>query len=296
MATRTPTYAQMKQAFIDYGVRFTEMSGCTTIGRPWDDNNPLVGHVHHHTATPSATGDEGAPSLEWLMTAFSRPAANCLVGRDGMVYICSWGSCFHSGNGGPWPSRGLGVGNTGHYRLWGTEIDDPGKGQTITAAQIESVGRMDAALMALCGWDKYALVNHADWTDAGPWLMNPQGQPDGGYGPYRYRKNDTLREYYSADFWRSNAEKYVKKPAGPALPVVSVRGVRRRLWKDVRQVQIALNKEYKAGIVIDGKWGPKTDEVYKRWQTALNVPANGIPNLYQLKRLGDKHKVFRAVP
>lgn len=294
MPTRTPTYAQMKQAFIDHGVRFTEMKGCTTAGRPWDDNNPLVGHVHHHTATPSATGDTGAPSLEWVMTAFSRPAANCVVGRDGMIYICSWGSCWHSGLGGPWPSRGLGTGNVGHFRLWGTEIDDPGVGQTITAAQIEAVGRMDAALIKLCGWDKYALITHGDWTDAGPWLMNPQGQADGGYGPYRYRKNDTLRDFYSAEFWRKNAEKYVIRDT-PSRPVVSVSGVNRNLWKDVRQVQSALNRELGTRVVINGKWDAETRSAYDKWQEKLGVAVGGSPNLYQLTRLGNKQG-FRAVP
>lgn len=292
MATRTPTYAQMKQAFIDHGVRFTEMKGCTTVGRPWDSDNPLVGHVHHHTSTPSATGETGAPTLEWIMTAFSRPAANCLVGRDGMVYICSWGSCWHSGLGGPWPSRGLGTGNVGHFRLWGTEIDDPGESKTITSDQIESVGRMDAALMKLCGWDKYALITHGDWTDAGSWLMNSNGVPDGPAGPYEGRKNDTLRQYYSADFWRSNAAKYVINK--PSLPVVSVRGVNRNLWKDVRIVQSALNRELGTRVVINGKWNDETEAAYKKWQDRLGVAVGSKPNLYQLSKLGDKQG-FKAV-
>lgn len=302
MPTKTPTYAQIKQAFIDHGVKFKEVRGCTTIGRPWDANNPLEGHVHHHTATPSATDSNPnpAPTLEWLMTAFSRPAANCLVGRDGIVYICSWGSCFHSGNGGPWKSRGLAQGNTGHYRLWGTEIDDPGKGQTINAKQIEAVGRMDAAFIKLCGWDEYALVNHADWTDAGKWLMNSSGNPDGPAGRYEGRKNDTLRQYYPARFWRTNARKYAinSTPTGTTsitVPMTKVWLVSVQPGKKNRQVstaQIALKKEGLYSGEITGYFDTKTKLAYAAWQRSLGYTgsdADGVPGMTSLTQLGKKY-------
>jgi hypothetical protein len=309
MATKTPTYGQLKQAFIDHGVRFKEMKNCSTIGRPWDSDNPLVGHVHHHTSTPSATGDTGCPTLEWVMTAFSKPAANAIIGRDGVVYVCSWGSCFHSGLGGPWKSRGLAEGNTGHYRLWGTEIDDAGTGKTITAAQIESIGRMDAAFMNVCGWDKYALVNHADWTDAGKWLMNPQGQPDGPTGKYDGRKNDTLRAYYSADMWRTNAAKYVLRPI--AKPNVSLSRARKAALIDpklaagkttypyhVKLIEKALHAEgFLPLLYVDGAYGTRTVDAYKSWQKRLGyvgVTVTGIPDKDSLVKLGIKHG-FRVV-
>lgn len=297
MATKTPTYGQIKQAFIDHGVRFKEMSNCSTIGRPWDSNNPLVGHVHHHTSTPSATGDTGCPTLEWIMTAFSKPAANAIIGRDGVVYVCSWGSCFHSGLGGPWKSRGLGEGNVGHYRLWGTEIDDPGESKTITAKQIESIGRMDAAFQKLCGWDEYALINHADWTDAGQWLKNPQGVTDGPAGRYEGRKNDTLRQYYPASFWRSNAKKYVVNPTPTPTPVplkkvwlVSVQPGKRN--QQVWTVQNALKKEGMTTSEPTGFFGAETKLAYSNWQKKLGYSgknADGIPGQVSLSKLGEKY-------
>lgn len=305
MATKTPTYGQIKQAFIDHGVKFKEMKNCTTIGRPWDQDNPLVGHVHHHTSTPSATDSNPnpAPTLEWLMTAFSKPAANCLVGRDGIVYICSWGSCFHSGLGGPWKSRGLAEGNTGHYRLWGTEIDDPGVGKTINAKQIEAVGRMDAAFMKLCGWDKYALVNHADWTDAGKWLMNPQGVADGPSGRYVGRKNDTLRAYYSADFWRANAEKYIigpKPPAPVVKPKVSVASVQPgKRNSQVKIVQDALRSaKFLSAESSSGYFDAATKKAYAAYQRSLGYSgsdADGGPGVKSLTALGNKYN-FTVVP
>lgn len=78
--------------------------------------------------------------------------------------------------------------------------------------------------------------------------------------------------------------------------LVSVSGVRRQQWKYVRQVQIALNKEFPRNkIVINGKWNDETIDVYKKWQSRIGVQPNGVPNLYQLRRLGNKHG-FRAVP
>lgn len=302
MPTKTPTYAQIKQAFIDHGVPFKEVRGCTTVGRPWDANNPLEGHVHHHTSTPSATDSNPnpAPTLEWLVTAFSRPAANCLVGRDGVVYICSWGSCFHSGNGGPWRSRGLTAGNTGHYRLWGTEIDDPGTGRTINAKQIESVGRMDAAFIKLCGWDEFALINHADWTDAGRWLMDSTGDADGPPGRWVGRKNDTLRDFYPAAFWRVNARKYAinKVPATTntiTTPMNKVWLASVQPGKKNRQVstaQIALKKEGLYAGDITGYFDVKTRQAYVAWQKKLGYTgsdADGVPGMTSLTKLGQKY-------
>lgn len=304
MATKTPTYGQIKQAFIDHGVNFKEMKNCTTIGRPWDAANPLVGHVHHHTSTPSATGDTGCPTLEWIMTAFSKPAANAIIGRDGVVYVCSWGSCFHSGLGGPWKSRGLGEGNVGHYRLWGTEIDDPGIGKTITAKQIESIGRMDAAFQKLCGWDDYALINHADWTDAGKWLMNAQGQADGPTGRYNGRKNDTLREFYPASFWRTNAKKYSggpvpPKPPTPVKPKISVAAVQPgKRNTQVGTVQGALRR---AGFYNGNNtnyFDANTKKAYIAYQKHLGYTgsaADGAPGIKSLTVLGNTYG-FTVVP
>lgn len=304
MATKTPTYGQIKQAFIDHGVNFKEMKNCTTIGRPWDAANPLVGHVHHHTSTPSATGDTGCPTLEWIMTAFSKPAANAIIGRDGVVYVCSWGSCFHSGLGGPWKSRGLGEGNVGHYRLWGTEIDDPGVGKTITAKQIESIGRMDAAFQKLCGWDDYALINHADWTDAGKWLMNAQGQADGPVGKYNGRKNDTLRQYYPASFWRANAKKYVigpkpPTPPAPVKPKVSVAAV--QPTKKNAQVGIVQSALRRAGFYHGNStnyFDVTTKKAYAAYQQHLGytgAAADGVPGIKSLTVLGNTYG-FTVVP
>jgi hypothetical protein len=148
----------------------------------------------------------GAPSLYWAVTAYAPMAvANQLVGKDKSTnWYLSAGATYHSGDGGPWSAVGVGVGNVLHWRAWGIEIDDPGQGKTINPYQIEQVARTLAALWDLNEWpeDGSRIITHGDWTDSGPFLNEKN------YGPFRYRKNDTLRQYYDQKFWRAEARKY----------------------------------------------------------------------------------------
>jgi hypothetical protein len=162
--------------------------------------------VVHHTSTQSAVDGNGAPSLYWAVNAFApMMVANQLVGKDPKTnWYLSAGATYHSGDGGPWSAVGVGVGNVLHWRAWGIEIDDPGQSNTINKYQIEQVARTLAALWDLNEWpeDGSRIVTHGDWTDSGPFL----GEKN--YGPYRYRKNDTLRQWYDQNFWRKEASKY----------------------------------------------------------------------------------------
>jgi hypothetical protein len=220
MANTNPTPQQVADAIRDHGVPLRLAEGWNTRGRSWNyDGGGLYGVVNHHTATPTATGSEGAPSLWWLLNAYDKPAANMLIGRgDRDVWLASGGSCWHSGDGGPWPAIGINkAANVGHFRLFGIEIDDAGlKYGTMTDSQIEYTARVNAALMDLCGWGTDRIVTHQAWTD-GSYGVNPKGP-----SPYLGRKGDTIhkawREYpgskvaenYNPIFWRQEAVKYVK--------------------------------------------------------------------------------------
>ena len=317
MANLNPTPKQVADAIRDHGVALRLYRGWDTKGREWKGpggSRGLMGVINHHTATSSAKGLVGAPSLEWCATAFSKPAANMLVGRDkGNVWLLAGGSVFHSGLGGPWPAIGVNsAGNVGHYRLFGIEIDDPGVGKTMTDAQIESVGKINAALLDLCGWGPERIITHGDWTDAGAWLKSPSGVSS-PIGPYIGRKNDTLRKYYSATFWRNNAAKYQKsavkppvakppapKPTRPLLPTVSAKNV--QPGSKNSQVLI-VQKALKNQVLLDytsgpGVFGPKTQEAYARWQRSLGyrgTDADGKPGVETLTILGKKYG-FRVVP
>ena len=56
------------------------------------------------------------------------------------------------------------------------------------------------------------------------------------------------------------------KPPAPADGVVSLSGAIRGLWKDVRVIQIALNRVLGTRLVIDGKWGPATQAAFDRFR------------------------------
>jgi len=212
MANRRPTPSQVRQALIDHGVDAKFYNTWDTTGRPWgSDGAGLDAVVLHHTATASAVDGNGAPSLYWCVNAFKpMMVANQLVGKDpGTNWILSSNATYHSGLGGPWRAVGLNsAGNTLHWRAWGIEIDDPGRSNTINRYQVEQTARTVAALWDLCGWpeDGSRIITHGDWTDSGPFLG------EASYGPYRYRKNDTLRQWYDQNFWRKEASKYRIKP------------------------------------------------------------------------------------
>lgn len=206
-----PSANDLVAAIRDHGVPLRLYRGYDTRGRAWDaDGSPgLTCVVNHHTATASATGSTGAPSLEWCVTATSRGAANMLIGRGrDDVWLITAGSAFHSGDGGPWPALGVPAANVLHLQAFGIEIDDPGvRIGSMTDTQVEMVGRVNAALIDLCGWGSDRIITHQCWTN-GCHGVNP-----GGKSPWFGRKNDTLEGDgvgpYSAEFWRSNATRYV---------------------------------------------------------------------------------------
>lgn len=251
MANTNPSPSQLVEALRDHGVPVRLANGWDTNGRPWktSDSPGLMGCIVHHTATASAVGSEGAPSLNWLLTAYDRPAANMLIGRgDRDVWLASAGSCWHCGTGGPWPAIGVNQvcneGYTGAARLFGIEIDDAGRRYgTITQAQITNTARTLAALNDLCGWPKdfSRIATHQAWTD-GSYGVNPKGP-----SPYVGRKGDTLHkawgewpgskvaEAYNPIFWRQQAAQYQRSATTwdgvvPGRSAVTA-GDRQALWR-----------------------------------------------------------------
>jgi hypothetical protein len=223
VSNTNPTPSQILAALRDHGVDVQTYKGWDTVGRPWrgPDGSPgLTGSVVHHTATASATGTKGAPSLYWAVTAYDKPVCNLLVGRGpGDTYLLSGGSAYHCGDGGPVPALGIpSRGFLGQTRLWGIEIDDPGNGTTMTPYQVENVGRTLAALTELCGWDPdKAIGTHKCYTD-GCHGWNPNGpsqtvgrKNDTMDGAWRQYPGDPLPKPYNAPFWRQETKRFLKK-------------------------------------------------------------------------------------
>lgn len=220
MATKNPSPSQILAALQKFGVDVKTYKNWDTTGRPWQgpDGSPgLTGAVVHHTATASATGSSGAPSLYWAVTAYDKPVCNLLIGRGpGDTYLLSAGSAYHCGLGGPVPELGVPAhGYYGQTRLFGIEIDDAGVKATLTPYQIEQTGKVLAALADLCGWDVgEAVLTHKCYTDR---CHTESKSPGASIG----RKNDTMDgpwgsfpgsdvpEAYNAPFWRAEAVKHL---------------------------------------------------------------------------------------
>jgi hypothetical protein len=220
MANKNPTPSQVLAALRDGGVDIKTYRGWDTRGRQWKgpDGSPgLIGAVVHHTATASATGSSGCPTLEWCAAPYGwddYPACNVVVGRGpGDTYLLSAGSAYHCGDGGPVLPLDIASGYHGQYRLWGIEIDDAGvRAGTLTDYQIENTAKMLAALANLCGWDvDKAVGTHKCYTDG---CHGWNDEPSRTLG----RKNDTLDgdwgawpgsdkpKEYNAPFWRQKVK------------------------------------------------------------------------------------------
>jgi len=213
-----PTPSQMLAAFRDHGVDLKTYARWDTRGGRWGQSGGgLDGIVMHHTATASATGSQGAPTLHWCATTYDWAISNMLIGRGkGDTYFLSANPSYHTGDGGPWPAIGINrAANVGHLQLFGIEIDDAGRGLTLTDYQIENAARVAAALWDLCEWPNGSrIVTHQAWTD-GSYGVNPAGP-----SPLLGRKGDTIHarwrefpgsekaEAYNPVFWREQAEKY----------------------------------------------------------------------------------------
>lgn len=293
---KNPTPQEIQKALIEHGVDAKFYKDWDKKGRDW--SNGLQACVVHHTSTASAREGNGAPSLYWAVTAYAPMAvANQLVGKDkGSNWYLSAGATYHSGDGGPWSAVGVGVGNVLHWRAWGIEIDDPGIGKTINAYQVEQVARTLAALWDLCEWpeDGSRIITHGDWTDSGPYL----GEKN--YGPFRYRKNDTLRQYYDQNFWRAEARKYRIKNKTWDETIPSRRAAETALDRDAanKATWRVACRMYDLGVYryVPEKLGvqkfPTRD--MKRYQRSLNLPKElrtGRPNAETWIALFGKDKV-----
>lgn len=216
--TTHPTPSQLLAALRDHGVDLKTYARWDSRGGRWGARGGgLDGVVVHHTATASATGSSGAPTLYWCAHTYDWAISNMLVGRGpGDTYLLSANVSYHSGLGGPFPGIGIGTaGNVGHHQLFGIEVDDPGRALTMTDYQIDNTARICAALWDLCGWpDGQRIITHQAWTD-GSYGVNPKGP-----SPYLGRKGDSLHkawrewpgstraENYNPVFWRERAERF----------------------------------------------------------------------------------------
>jgi len=189
-----PTKSQILAAFDKYGLRYkVESVTASSEGRSWSSG--LRALIDHHTA--------GTNSLGYLKNSGGTyPFVNSLIDKDGLVHILSTKSCWGTGDGGPW--SGVASKDSLHLVGWSTEVESLGQSKDFTAAQLESLGRQNAALVSL-GVPAANEINHRDWTDGTNGV--------GGYPlPTKGRKVDTR---YDTAFLRENTKAYLTGTTPP---------------------------------------------------------------------------------
>lgn len=304
-----PTPSQMLVAFNDHGVDYKTYKGWDTRGGTWGAyGGGLDGIILHHTSTPSATGPSGCPTLYWCAETYDWAISNVVLGRGkGDTYFLSAKPSYHSGDGGPWPDIGINKsGNIGHHQLFGIEIDDAGRGLTLTDYQIENTARIAAALWDLCGWpsDK-RIVTHQAWTD-GSYGVNPKGP-----SPFLGRKGDTLHkewaeypgstkaENYNPIFWREEAKKYLLSNQTPTWDGTIPRRSFAKIAFDDRN--IANKATWRMACKLydmkfrDKQSKPSGEQRYpidavKAFQTSVGITADGEPTAETWIKLFGKNK------
>lgn len=130
------------------------------------------------------------------------PGSGFLVKRDGSVKVLSKFITYHAGKGGP---RWGVAANLMNPVCWGIEIEDLGKGQTMTAAQINATAKLAAGLLKAMGVGVDHLVQHKAWSTTG--------------------KVDTR---YSDAFWRAHVKAAMDAAATQGPTDVAYRGIKIR--------------------------------------------------------------------
>jgi hypothetical protein len=142
------------------GVRVVEYDGWQTRarssggyadGRPW-------GVMWHHTA--SSTSPENDASY-MCHGSDSRPVANLLVARDGVVWVLAAGATNTNGKGGPWTwSRGTVPLDSMNTYAVGVEIANNGVGEPFPAVQVDAAFAVSTTLAARLGLPASDVCTH----------------------------------------------------------------------------------------------------------------------------------------
>lgn len=191
--------------------------------------------------------------------------------------------------GGAWSSHSTGYAidlNSGHAgaQLWGDAR------LKATDAQLEAMARIKADTGLLWGGP---VDFGGDYRQPRNWDPMHYDLPRGLDDPEAWLRSMCARLGIGPDGRPTSTPPAPPAPT-PSKPtaVVSLSGVQRNQWKDVRQVQAALNRVTGSRLVIDGRMGPATQAAYDRWRRDWlgleGSAASGIIGRATLTALGDR--------
>jgi hypothetical protein len=297
------TVDRLRSALSAEGVNFREYRSWHTHNRndfgPWGGVN---GVVIHHTA--------GRDSLELVYEGRSDlpgPLAQAHISKSGVVSLTGHGRANHAGTFArnahnavvnessthPRPDASEPIDGNAHY--YGAEVENLGDGKDwYPAEQYDQTVRWAAAICRAHGWTANSVIGHKEGTTR---KIDPKGPVGSKTGPA-----------FDMDRFRADVQKRLDAgtPPKPSVVYVDLSHVQDAARRDpglaqggtthktdVLRVERALDAEgLLAAQWVDGSFGTKTREAYKRWQARCGYSggnANGIPGRSSLTRLGDRH-------
>ena len=168
----------------DAGVVVIEEPGWKA--RTQSTRNPYapIGVLNHHTAPPNPW------KVEWLYKK-----CNLYIPPNGNVHVVSGGYQYDSGPGSPLVLAEVQAGThpggrakdrgilkepdvSGNPYFIDIEVDHPGDGSPLNAAQFDALILADAAILLHNGWGVQQLLGHSEWT---PRKIDPRW--DGSWKP-----------------------------------------------------------------------------------------------------------------
>lgn len=214
-------------------------------------------------------------SLEWILSGVQNSsgrtvrACHFYVSRSGKPYITYAYPTWHAGRGGPYGGVARNEMNGWSY---GIEHESSGLGWDLTDEMVATGVKMIAAALDVADQPTSSAINHKTWA------------PE--------RKVDTKQ----SDAWWQSRIAVARLRAGGGgskpLPVVSLSGVQRNQWKDVRLVQSGLNKVMGTRLVVNGRWDFSTQSVFDRFRREklglVGSAAAGEVGKASLTALGDR--------
>lgn len=208
------TASQFLAALRAEGLKVVEVGDWRTHNRnhkgPWGE---VHGIMHHHTVTGPKV--DGVSICRNGFSELPGPLCHGVIRRDGSVHLVGYGRANHAGGGDPDVLREVtneaytgrpvapnthdgGAGAVdGNRAFYGFECENLGDGKDPwSAAQVEAMVRVGAALARAHKWSAKSVIAHKEWSD---WKSDPSGPGMPTMPALRVRIDDRLEHAASWD-------------------------------------------------------------------------------------------------
>jgi len=241
-----------------------------------------VGVMNHHTAPP----------VPYPVKKLYR-SCNLNIKRDGTVYVIAAGYQYDSGIGmasvlartkaglaplGDATHRGATNGNPWYIDI---EVDHPGDGSPIPAAQYAALITVDAAICDHMGWTANRVIGHREWTSRKPdprWAGNTNPMP-------AIRTRTAQRLDNPTDNPQEDNVTLLKR-GDRSVTVADLQRALIDIGYDLGRWKPYGSPRYQYPPGADGIYGTDTITAVAAFQTSRNLPATGDADLATITLIG----------